>query len=252
MTRRFVVLLLFVILGLSCFLGTTGKHPGQEEPTSAGHTPSGDGSTESGDPPPELDSGESTPITMSDRRETLVQQTPEGFAGHSDAPASTQSLITPGGITGEVLNVEWIDPPEKTGRRRVRILRTDFKYPHLRVEERVWQGEAPGQETVEPLIASVADHLLVIPQEGRNVEETTDLLEDQGFRVRASGDSTHLLVEVPNYGEIGAQQESILAIQEFSGFVDIAEPDYLVFPCLESNDPEMRLIFGPNLVSSER
>lgn len=237
MTRRFVVLLLFVILGLSCFLGTTGKHPGQEEPTSAGHTPSGDGSTESGDPPPELDSGESTPITMSDRRETLVQQTPEGFASHSDAPASTQSLITPGGITGEVLNVEWIDPPEKTGRRRVRILRTDFKYPHLRVEERVWQGEAPGQETVEPLIASVADHLIVIPQEGRNVEETTDLLEDQGFRVRASGDSTHLLVEVPNYGEIGAQQESILAIQEFSGFVDIAEPDYLVFPCLESNDP---------------
>ena len=55
--------------------------------------------------------------------------------------------------------------------RRVRVLKTDFKYPLIRVEEALERDEATGREEATVLSEMVADHVLVRLKPGVTEED---------------------------------------------------------------------------------
>ena len=68
-----------------------------------------------------------------------------------------------------VLSEKWIGEKAvggRSGRQRIRIVETDFKYPVLRLEEDVTLDPKTGEEISEIRRSSVADHLLVGLREG--------------------------------------------------------------------------------------
>ncbi len=133
---------------------------------------------------------------------------------------------------------EWMDGPDKlVGRQRVRIVEADFKYPFLRLEEAVTLDTDTGEESVNLIRASVADHLILGLRPDQDLAETTDAVRKRGFEIRAIEPGSYLLVELPDFESVAAQQQAITDLMALEEFINHAEPDYLVFPCLVPNDP---------------
>lgn len=138
----------------------------------------------------------------------------------------------------KVLTEKWIGAEGKAGRRRVRIVEANFKYPHIRLEEEVWTDPQTGKKTVNRLLASVADHVMVGLKLGADQKAAVTLLEQNGYRIRAVESGSYILAVLPDFASADAQSKSIAEIEEFHGLIDYAEPDYLVYPCVMPNDPD--------------
>jgi len=133
---------------------------------------------------------------------------------------------------------EWVDGPDKlVGRQRVRIVEADFKYPLLRLEESVTLDPVSGEEKVELIRGSVADHLLLSLKEGVDFNEAADAVSALGYEIRAMEPESFILAEIPKFEAVTHQQESIKELVTLDEFINYAEPDYLVFPCITPNDP---------------
>lgn len=130
----------------------------------------------------------------------------------------------------------WLDPENKAVRLRIRVVETDFKYPNLRLEEEVRWNDRNSRFESTLRAASVADHLMVMPAPGQDVMVVMDHLTGQGFRVRSES-SGLILLEIPDGNDAVAQLDFIGKLEGLDEFVDFAEPDYLVFPCVAPNDP---------------
>ncbi|MBK1830815.1 S8 family serine peptidase [Verrucomicrobiaceae bacterium R5-34] len=158
----------------------------------------------------------------------------------SEAPVQAQSepVHAADDFVKKVISETWIDASEdKAGRRRVRVVEADFKYPHLRLEEEVWTDPDTGEQTVKRLRASVADHLMVGLKQGADEMVARNLLEQNGYRVRAVEPGSFILAELDDFQQAESQQKSIAEIQGLNEFIDFAEPDYLVYPTVTPNDP---------------
>ena len=136
-----------------------------------------------------------------------------------------------------VMSEKWTDAEGKAGRRRVRIVEADFKYPRIRLEEEVWTDPKTGKKTVNRLLASVADHVMVGLKLGADEQAAARLLEQNGYRIRAVEPGSYILAELSDFEAVDAQEKSIAEIEALEEFVDYAEPDYLVYPCVVPNDP---------------
>jgi len=137
----------------------------------------------------------------------------------------------------KVLAEKWIDAPSKAGRRRVRIVKADFKYPNIRLEEEVWTDPKTGKETVNRLRASVADHVMVGLKPGADAAAAQKILVQNGYRIRAVEPGSYILAELPDFKSAEAQKKSITDIEALNEFIDYAEPDYIVYPSVTPNDP---------------
>lgn len=137
-----------------------------------------------------------------------------------------------------VLSETWIDSPAKlTDRHRVRIVIADFKYPKLRLEESVTTNPDTGVEHVTLLRASVADHLLLGLREGADPAQAEAAIRDMGYAVRRVEADSFILAEIPFTASAEDLNRATVDLASLEEFIDHAEPDYLVFPCLSPNDP---------------
>ncbi len=158
------------------------------------------------------------------------------LANHFQPPAT--AVFSPDLDTAikQVRSESWLDPEDKAVRRRVRVVDSEFKYPQLRIEEDVAWNSVNSRFESTLRRASVADHLMVMPAAGQDPKVVVDELVSHGFTVRSEMNGL-LLLEIPNSTEATAQLEAIEKLEALNRFVDFAEPDYLVFPCIAPNDP---------------
>ena len=120
--------------------------------------------------------------------------------------------------------------------RETRLLKSDFKYPLVRVERTVRRDAASGEDTVEREEIMVGSHLLVKPQVG--VSETafaTAVKRTGGTKVRTFTGSDYRIVEfaAPDVDALPAMLKALLALP---GVIAHAEPDYIVHAKTIPND----------------
>lgn len=188
----------------------------------------------------------SGPFRMPDRAADTVNQAED--QARSDSPLHTllsNPFPAPTGkvfsgdtakVVRNVVSEAWLDPEDKTVRRRIRVVEADFKYPSLRLEEDVsWNAETSRYESTLRT-ASVADHLMVKPAPGQDTGVVMERLRNLGFPVRSDSGGL-LLLEIPGSTDPTAQLDAIQTLEALENFIDFAEPDYLVFPCAAPNDP---------------
>ena len=179
---------------------------------------------------------------VSDSSDDLVESPGEmpvaGAPVEEDAAVSAKAVEKKPFII-RVISSEWADPEEKAaGRRRVRIVEADFKYPRLRLEEAVLIDADTGEETVTVLRASVADHVMVGLAPETDAAAASQALEQSGYVIRSVEPGSFLLVELPEYEAAAAQPDAIREISALNKFISFAEPDYIVYPSLSANDPD--------------
>lgn len=136
-------------------------------------------------------------------------------------------------ISGSTLVRElWTAPDALGNRQRRAVYQTDlFKHPKLRVEE-TWSGKTG--ELVSRVVM-VADHLLVAARPGMDGAEFRARAEAKGFTLgEPVGDASLLVSFSTDVDDPAALPQQMAALSEL---VEYAEPDYLVWPCVEPNDP---------------
>ncbi len=137
-----------------------------------------------------------------------------------------------------VVSEQWTDAPEKLARRqRVRIVEAKFKYPLLRLEEDISTDPATGKQTVTLLRASVADHLMIGLKPGADPQRAAAAIFEKGYTIRAIEEGSFVLAALPAFAQADDQKIAARDIAALEEFIDHAEPDYIVFPCLVPNDP---------------
>ncbi|YCM43042.1 S8 family serine peptidase [Verrucomicrobiaceae bacterium 227] len=133
----------------------------------------------------------------------------------------------------------WIDAEGKTGRKRVRIVKSGFKYPHLRLEETVLT-DADGSEKISLIRAAVADHLMVKLKPEVEVGGLEERFSALGFRLLKMPASDLVLVQF----DLSLKKEELnlamINLEAEEDLVAYAEPDYLVFPTAVPNDPDFQ------------
>ncbi len=131
-----------------------------------------------------------------------------------------------------LIREQWSDADAVGNRGRTAIYETEiFKYPLLRVEE-TWSGKT-GEMIHRDVM--VADHLLAAPRPGVDEAEFARRVSQQGFTtVEPVGDDAMRVSFDQRTDHPAELPQRIAALGEIAGY---AEPDYLVWPCLEPNDP---------------
>jgi subtilisin family serine protease len=121
--------------------------------------------------------------------------------------------------------------------QRVRVVRSDFKYPFLRVEQRTRRDAATGAESVLDEAEVVADHLLVrlVPGKGRrDLEAAAGRL---GLTLRRAMLSPGMfIVKLPG-PDADAMDLAIRALLEERGLVRWVGPDPIHHLSIIPNDP---------------
>lgn len=111
---------------------------------------------------------------------------------------------------------------------RTRIIRTDTKYPYLRVEEEYEVDEAAGSERILDRVEMVADHMLVKIAGNDSKGLLEALNEKYGFTIiRKTAAPGLFIVHIGAHG-LDSLPEAIEAYTEEKGIVIYAEPDYVV------------------------
>lgn len=233
MNRRFLVVLLFVILApLTIFIVTI---PSSQSEASKNDSRNQAVSSSAGIKQPTQRRSTTRIIGGANVQAELVEEKPAPAASNVKAPkvAAKQDPFIQ-----KVISITWTDNGDiKAGRRRVRIVKADFKYPLVRLEEEVWTDPNTGKQTVKRLRASVADHLMVGLKPRADEKAAQEILEHNGYRIRAVEHGSYILAELPDFKNAEAQKKNIIALQNLDEFIDFAEPDWLVYPTVIPNDP---------------
>jgi hypothetical protein len=128
------------------------------------------------------------------------------------------------------------------GMERVTLLRTDLKYPLVRVVDRLGPIGARGQRPVRQSLAMAAGHLLVDPAANSDTAAVRARLESMGWRVRAAlPQSGQLLAELPTAAVTTVSDDRFPELRsELTaelGNSAAVEPDYLYYPGGPADDP---------------
>ena len=133
-----------------------------------------------------------------------------------------------------LVSERWSQPDAVGNRGRAAIYRNDsFKYPLLRVVES-WSGKTGDMAS---RLVMVADHLLVAPRAGVDAAGFRQRLSASGFTPGEAVGKSGLLVSFETRGDNPAELPKMAdQLAALDDIVDYAEPDYVVWPCLEPND----------------
>lgn len=153
------------------------------------------------------------------------------------APQANYAVNDPEGvlspITHIVANAVEIErrelPPDQRGRPgRLRLVRSDnFKYPHLRVEERFGKFSNGMVNPFPDVVVSVADHVMAQVDPAMDDKALERLAEQMGGRVRERLLRPGLvLLELPS-ATLDAVPDALASLQSLYG-VRFAEPDWVV------------------------
>ncbi len=152
-------------------------------------------------------------------------------------------------LLDESATVATSETPDAGNPRRTiksRLLKTPFKYPHLRSDE-TWE-EIPGsQPRLVKQDLYVADHVMVRFPASMTPAEVEAWCGGQGFSVR------HRLMTEPVYlvatgsPDLGSTTRLLESVRKsFDGAAEVvvAERDFIVFPCVTPNDPSYSQLWG--------
>ena len=118
---------------------------------------------------------------------------------------------------------------------RERLVRSGPKYRYLRVVDRLAVDSASGSETLLSQVAMVGDHVAVHLRQGFSESDLRQVMRNNGFslrrRMRMPG--CYLVAGAPVTLDLLKNLTNALSAAEC---VDIAEPDYVVYPCDSTPD----------------
>ena len=149
----------------------------------------------------------------------------------------------------DVISSSETKPDAKGYITRVKILKTNQKYPLIRVEETIAQDSATGKTSLFSQRAMVADHVLVKTHASVSLSSVENLADRLGGFVRRKMHSPdHYLIAFPN-ADIDTVENRTAALAAAGNIVALAEPDHIVY-ALEStpNDPSYGELWGMNKI----
>lgn len=127
---------------------------------------------------------------------------------------------------------QWSAPDVLGNRERSAIYQTNlFKYSRLRVVE-TWSGKTGRMDSRTVM---VADHLLLVARPGVVSTDLEKRVSAKGFTIEEPVDESAMLVSFSTPANDPAELPQRIA--ELGELGEYAEPDYLVWPCLDPNDP---------------
>jgi len=131
-------------------------------------------------------------------------------------------------FAGELID-QRVAPADTPGRqRRVRLVRTDFHYPILRVEEEIELDPRTGAVRVLSQNGMVGDHLLVKRAEGVSETEFEERLAELGYPIRRALRMAGVYqVEIPG-ASVDDLPRAIQTLTALKDLVAYAEPDHIM------------------------
>ncbi len=149
---------------------------------------------------------------------------------------------------GDAVTVAELDSPaveDPALHRRVRLVRSGFKYPLVRVEELFRRDPATGADTLLAQVAMVADHVLLKPAPDANEPALLAALTAAGGSIRSRMPASGLwLVTIPAPLDISGLPDALDRFQSLAGVVAYAEPDFVVHATLIPDDTGYAQLYG--------
>ncbi|MFC1479096.1 Ig-like domain-containing protein [Planctomycetota bacterium] len=138
---------------------------------------------------------------------------------------------------------EKISPQDEDGSyTRVRIIKTDMKYPLVRIEDEI--RKIDDKETIVKHTAMVADHVIVKVKKGTDQETLAKICEEQGMNIRRKLSIPGVfLIQVPKV-TVDAVSDTSSILNKQLKHITYAEPDYLVYAAAEPDDPDFSKLWG--------
>lgn len=138
--------------------------------------------------------------------------------------------------------VERVDfAPDARGEfRRATVYRTNFKYPLVRVDQRL-QRTSRGDEKLGGQIVMVADHLMVKVQPGTDETMLRQHLAALGATVRKHIPGSSIYLVAVRSARIADFDAALSALENTTSSVAFAEPDFIVHATSLPNDPSFGL-----------
>jgi|GEM_PF-6968312 len=130
---------------------------------------------------------------------------------------------------GQILRAEDSKPSSDGSFQRVRILRTSFKYPMVRVIENFEIDQATGREFSRGAVAMVADHVAVKLVPGFTFAQLQNLVRSSGGEIRAQSPNGDRFLIGFSGGENPQALEDMIERLGRSTIISDPAPDYLVF-----------------------
>lgn len=138
------------------------------------------------------------------------------------------------------------DPSHPARTVKSRLLRTPFKYPHVRSDE-TWE-DTPGNGTrLVKRDLYVADHVMVRFPAAMTPAEVAAWCQGQGFVLRHRLRTEPVYLVATGSAELGSTGLLLEAVRKSFGADQgdaLAERDALVFPALAPNDPSLGQLWG--------
>ena len=137
-------------------------------------------------------------------------------------------------------------PPDSRGWiRRIRIVRTDSKYPLTHVDELVVPDPADNKEVVLKQSAMVADHILITTQPGTEVAEIEALNHRYGATIRRKMHTPDMYIIAFEGADLDAVADAIRAYSDEPAVVRRAGPDLIYHAAANTpNDPYFNRQWG--------
>lgn len=113
---------------------------------------------------------------------------------------------------------------------RLKVVRTDMKYPLVRIEERRQRDPDSGEEKILGSMAMVADHVMLRLEPGYTTQDLERLASATGMQIRKAGTHSRLYLLAFDLGQgndVHALDKSI-AVLKTAKMVGAPEPDYIV------------------------
>ncbi len=137
--------------------------------------------------------------------------------------------------TAQLVREQWSEPDAVGNQNRTATFRSsEFDYEWLRLTER-WSGKTGRMLS---RVVMVGDHVLVAPSNDAADALLEARLTAAGFTVRDRHSGGFLLVSFADAIDDPTElPRQIARLEEWDDLIQVAEPDYLVFPSLAPNDP---------------
>lgn len=127
---------------------------------------------------------------------------------------------------------------------RVRIVKTDFKYPLLRVEDVIIKDPQTGAESLSAQTAMVADHIIVKTKPGIAADDFHAMLTRVGATVRRRIPNSDIFVIQFPVPRLDTVPDGVAALSAEAKFVLYAEPDYIVEAQVIPDDSRFTELWG--------
>lgn len=229
----FGAVLLFILLRSRDRREVVISNPDQALVSNSGGNPVVPASTVA---PPVYGTRDATPDIRTKPAPYLNQQKKEDLASH----AERNKLLDQ-----SVMMQERATPPDAKGAfTRKRVVRANFKYPFLRIEE-TWSRDAQrGVDTLQDQKVMVADHFLVTLREESSEKELKAELERLGGAVRRHLPNSRVyLVEIGST-DLDDFDRKLNVFRTQAAPMKYVEPDYIAFQSAIPNDPSLSSLWG--------